>query len=157
MFATIFSQNKKARYRLILIVILCLISTSSLWTQSRKESAKNFLTKNAVLKSSTQLEIEVVSRYESGVDVKTPVTVFQSSQKGFVVIIGTDEKHIVAGYSLAGEFDKDQAPDALLTLLNYYEERENIYSNTQAQLKSSSSFTPISPLLNSKNIALNQF
>ncbi len=157
MYATIFSPNKKTGYRLILIAFLCLVSTSTLWTQSREESAKNLLTKNVVLKSSTQQEIKMVSRYESGVDAKTPVAVFQSSEKGFVVIIGTDEEHIVAGYSLTGDFNKDQAPDALLTLLSYYEEREEIYSNTQAQLKSSSSFTPISPLLDSKNIALNQF
>src|SRR5690554_364034 len=157
MYATIFSPNKKTGYRLILIAFLCLVSTSTLWTQSREESAKNLLTKNVVLKSSTQQEIKMVSRYESGVDAKTPVAVFQSSEKGFVVIIGTDEEHIVAGYSLTGDFNKDQAPDALLTLLSYYEEREEIYSNTQAQLKSSFSFTPISPLLDSKNIALNQF
>src|SRR5690554_594090 len=139
---------------LFLSATLLILSTTLTFSQSIPETARNFFFDRAGLKSAAVSQEEIVLRYQSTEEVKTPVSVYQSSQKGFVVISGNDEKHFISGYSPTGDFRKDEIPEALRALIYSYEASEISEYDESVRLKST---TEILPLLDKAGIHLDQY
>jgi Leucine-rich repeat (LRR) protein len=147
---TIYRKNLHA-----LLSLLLLLTSSGLNAQSRYAKALDFFQQCSPLKSASMQQEELQVRYQSQATANTTLTVFQSALQGYVIIAGDDKRHSIIGYSERGQFSYSQAPDALKELLKLYEASLDL--GEPSPLKSGSITTPLSPLLDSKGISLNQY
>ena len=92
-------------------------------------------------------------RYQSSLNKRTQVFVFQSSTKGFAIVAQDQENFALLGYSQQGNFDAENIPPQLQTLLQLYEDSVQILSPQKTL-----SGTPVmTPLLDEAGISLNQY
>lgn len=148
-----FSKGSFSILPIAWLILLLWLLPLTLWGQNRMQTARDFLQSKSSLKSASDIYL----KYESTGEVTTRIAVFESANNGYVLIAGNDEQHQVVGYVANGKFNYYEAPEALIALLELYEAMPLNQDTTPALLKSGSSYTPISPMLDQRGIALNQF
>lgn len=120
--------------------------------------AKNFATaffnnnKPQRIKGETLNATPISMEYVSHSTVRTPVFAYQQMGGGFALVAQSNHKFVVVGYSPNGKFNKEGAPPMLMELIKQYEDSLEITGATEVKSKS-----PIAPLLDTKNIALDQY
>lgn len=143
------------------LLLLCLLPLY-IQAQSRLQTAKEFLLNKSTLKSAgfqmqQDASEDLILKYESTQAVRTPVAVYEHPRQGYVLIAGSDNLHRVVGHVDQGSFSYQQAPEALIELMRWYEDQPLAAESAPDLLKSGSTITPVEPLLDRYGIALNQF
>ncbi len=106
------------------------------------------------LKSASQA-IQLKQVYQSSEKAKTPLYIFDKSDKGFAIVAQNQNSYNVVAYSDDNNFAADTIPPQLMALLNYYEDSLQ-FSQLKSAVKTVG--TPVvAPLLDEHNIALNQY
>ena len=128
---------------LLLVSILTMLANPVDENQARSQ-ALQFLQKHS--KAGTRSNIDL-SRAETGVvdTEKASVYVF-NHENGFVIISGDDALPAVLGYSDAGAYEKEKAPEQLKWLLQVYSQAAKAQTRLDVQIKR----TAISPLIKSR-------
>lgn len=139
----------------VLHLLFGLLLVQNAYSQTREERARQFFNRASKTESARAPQHPLKLKYESESIVETLVTVFEHPNEGFVVICGSDDSNLVAGYSEKGTFDPDSISDGLRNLINLYE-KEGAAPNTIVE-QNQANYPAISPHLDRKGIALNQY
>src|SRR5690554_6478718 len=100
---------------------------------------------------------DLILKYESTQAVRTPVAVYEHPRQGYVLIAGSDNLHRVVGHVDQGSFSYQQAPEALIELMRWYEDQPLAAESAPDLLKSGSTITPVAPLPNRTNLPPTKF
>ncbi len=154
---------KTWQIRLIsLLMGLWMIGTSAVSQNIQEQNARQYAAEffNTQQQSKTGLKSAVSApdlkqKYQSPTNVKTPLSVFQKADNGFVLIAQSNNTFEVVGYSDEGDFQAQNIPPQLRALMNYYENSLQINYAKQPKLKAAT--VVVAPLLYEHNIRLNQF
>jgi Leucine-rich repeat (LRR) protein len=154
----------KVKFRYLSMVFILLINTIVLAQNNDNKGAREFAAEffNArkaglsVRKApmNTKPRQTITQAYQSPVNVKTPLYVFENTDGGFAMVAQSNNTYKVVGYSDEERFDIASIPPQLSALMVFYEESLLFYAAPAIKM---ASVPVVSPLLAKYGIRLNQY
>lgn len=122
-----------------------------------KQFADDFFRTNTpqFIKGKVVKKSPLIQQYQSSKDVKSPLFVFQQEQNGFAMVAQSNNTFQIVGYAHKGNFQPDNIPPQLQTLMRFYEDSLQFMNVSVVPTRVG---TPIvEPLLDKYGITLNQY
>jgi hypothetical protein len=134
-----------------LLLLMCLAVTATAWGESINESqarvvAARFMASKAMPSKSLKMAHKAPRLSATTGADQAAYYVFNSSDRGYVIVAGDDRAPAVLGYSDQGKFDPQEAPEALQYLLEGYAAQiEALTKGAKAtsQLRTAGAITPL--------------
>ena len=108
-----------------LLMLMCLAVTVTAWAESINESqartiASRFMATHAMPSRTLKMAHKAPALSATAGTDKAAYYVFNSSERGYVIVAGDDRAPAVLGYSDQGTFDVNDIPEALQFMLEGY-------------------------------------